>query len=158
MNTFLPYESFAHSVACLDRARLGKQRLECAQILAALLPHAGMPSGWRSHPATLMWAGYESALSLYQTMCCREWAARGYQQTTVPPYGDAWQLLAWAEGRGLAADARDAPTPPWLGDERLHLSHQRALMAKDPEHYRAFGWRVVPGIDYWWPTKETETA
>ncbi len=33
MQTFLPYDSYADSAAVLDRARLGKQRVEAKQIL-----------------------------------------------------------------------------------------------------------------------------
>lgn len=36
MQTFLPYPDFAQSAACLDNKRLGKQRVECLQILRAL--------------------------------------------------------------------------------------------------------------------------
>ena len=103
-----------------------------------------------------MWAGHESALAVYMTLCVKEWSDRGYTNNMVPPYSaDTWLLNAgWPES-GLAGDARAATVPEWLGDERLHLSHQRALIAKDPVWYRDFGWRVVPGIDYWWPTQET---
>lgn len=156
MQVFLPYPSFAHSVAVLDRARLGKQRVECQQILAALRPNTGLPSGWSSHPATRMWAGYESALAVYMTMTIAEWQARGYTNNMVAPYSaETWMLSGGWPDRELLDDARTAPVPPWLGDERLHLSHQRALLAKDPEWYRNMGWRVVPKIDYWWPTKES---
>jgi hypothetical protein len=36
MQTFLPYPDFAKSAAVLDNKRLGKQRVECLQILTAL--------------------------------------------------------------------------------------------------------------------------
>ena len=36
MQTFLPYPDFAKSAMCLDNKRLGKQRIECLQILKAL--------------------------------------------------------------------------------------------------------------------------
>lgn len=36
MNTFLPYPSFKDSAKCLDNKRLGKQRVECLQILRTL--------------------------------------------------------------------------------------------------------------------------
>jgi len=66
MQTFLPYSSFIESVRCLDRQRLGKQRVEALQILNAL---NGKSKGWTNHPATKMWCGYEEALCLYKDLC-----------------------------------------------------------------------------------------
>ena len=36
MQTFLPYADLRDSVVCLDNKRLGKQRVECLQILNVL--------------------------------------------------------------------------------------------------------------------------
>ena len=36
MQTFLPYPDFAESAKVLDNKRLGKQRVECLQIMKAL--------------------------------------------------------------------------------------------------------------------------
>lgn len=47
MQTFLPYPSFVESAKCLDRQRLGKQRVEVLQLLKALLVPG---SGWGNHP------------------------------------------------------------------------------------------------------------
>ena len=54
MQTFLPYPDLRDSVACLDSKRLGKQRVECLQILNVL---EGRRTGWQNHPAVKMWAG-----------------------------------------------------------------------------------------------------
>ena len=43
MQTFLPDPDFARSARCLDRLRLGKQRVEVLQLLRALLVPG---SGW----------------------------------------------------------------------------------------------------------------
>jgi len=57
MQTFMPYGSqYDQTAKCLDVKRLGKQRVETYQILKALL---GESKGWRNHPATRMWEGYE---------------------------------------------------------------------------------------------------
>lgn len=153
VNTFLPYPSFAHSAACLDRARLGKQRIDCQDILTCLRAPEGLPAVWQDQPATEMWRGYESALALYSTMINREWDARGYTNSLTPIYNVAWERYMWADAR-YAPDARQVDAPPWLGDERLHQSHRRALMYTCPEYYRDFEWRVVPELNYWWPEKE----
>lgn len=58
MQTFLPYASFTDNAQCLDRQRLGKQRVEAFQILKTLL-YGG---GWQHHPVVRMWAGSEQCL------------------------------------------------------------------------------------------------
>jgi hypothetical protein len=130
MQTFLPYPSLMASAMCLDRQRLGKQRLECAQILRSL--ESGR--GWVSHPAVRMWRGYESALCLYHDWCIEEWTRRGYRNTMT--------LLSKP---GLVG------SPPWLGGP-IHATHRAALLAKDPEWYGQYGWREEPVIAYHWPS------
>lgn len=149
MQTFLPYPDFARSVSCLDRQRLGKQRIECKQILAALdceikngllmridrmspIAHVG----WRNHPATKMWRGYELALAEYQLFCILEWKYRGYQNNME---------------HLKIENARLYRRPPWLGDEAFHASHRSNLLRKDPEWYGQFGWTESPDLEYVWP-------
>ena len=65
---------FAASAAVLDQKRLGKQRVECIQVLRGLI----RPDyGWRHHPAVKMWAGYEEALVRYALDMCAVWSATG---------------------------------------------------------------------------------
>ena len=64
MQTFLPYEGFKQSFKILDYRRLGKQRVEARQVLNILRDKTST-KGWRNHPITRMWDGYESALKLY---------------------------------------------------------------------------------------------
>ena len=54
MQTFLPYPDFAESARCLDRQRLGKQRVETAQILRCIVENR--TGGWANHPAVRMWS------------------------------------------------------------------------------------------------------
>lgn len=115
----------------LDRARLGKQRLEAAQILSAI--RSG--GGWSRHPAVRMWRGHEDALRLYHDVMCREWARRGYVQNMpelLPPH-------------------TEVVMPEWLGRGDVHASHRASLLAKMPEHYGAFGWTEAPLVGYVWP-------
>jgi hypothetical protein len=75
MQTFLPYPNAWASARCLDNKRLGKQRVECKQILLALGidvgEHRGNPeSRWRHHPAVRMWRSHELYLAdLVRTAC-----------------------------------------------------------------------------------------
>ena len=138
MQTFLPYPDFAESAKALDRARLGKQRVEAVQILKAL--HTG--SGWVHHPAVKMWDGYEHALVEYLGAMCDEWIARGYDNTKCSEH-----LAYW---RGRYNGPYDLP--PWLGDEEFHASHRRKLAWKLPEHYTPiFGIVVDDEPAYVWP-------
>ena len=136
MQTFLPYESFVMSAACLDRQRLGKQRVECKQIYNALTD----PSyGWQSHPAVTMWRGHKEALALYASCICLEWRKRGYKDS----------LLPWFEER-CADPAIVVPT--WLGQRAFHQSHKSNLLRKNPVWYSGFEWNVLNDLPYIWPT------
>lgn len=149
MQTFLPLPNFRESAGCLDNKRLGKQRLECKQILLCLgIPigkHRPGKRGWRHHPAVLMWAGHEVALLVYGIVVCREWKSRGFHD----------QL----EAEFVKAYARLRPTipanryPPWFGDAAFHASHRSNLLRKDFWHYSRHGWRERTDLPYVWPVQ-----
>ena len=144
MQTFMPYPTFADSARCLDRLRLGKQRVEAKQLLLALGVAVGdhkpnPESHWRNHPAAKMWRGHERQLAEYAHAVCREWISRGYKDSLAPQFAS------------VAADAWAAPMPEWMGDEAFHRSHQSNLLRKDAEFYGQFGWRVPDDLPYVWP-------
>lgn len=136
MQTFLPYPDFARSAATLDDVRLGKQRVEAYQIVRSLI---GITRGWRHHPATKMWRGYEDALIEYGVAMCDEWTARGRADTVRE------KLLA------LRSVSPSAARPPWLGDAAFHSAHRSNLLRKDPTHYAGFGWTERDDLPYVWP-------
>lgn len=148
MQTFMPYHSFIDSAACLDYRRLGKQRVECKQLLQALgVPVGGplnaKPSSWRNHPAARMWQGHEYSLAVYGIAVCDEWRRRGYRDTLRPQLQDAaWAVLRRGDEGGA---------PSWLGDEAFHASHRSNLLRKLPEHYSQFGWSEPNDLPYVWP-------
>lgn len=135
MNTFLPHPDFNVSARCLDRARLGKQRVEALQILNVL---TGQSRGWRHHPAVLMWQGYTDALMEYHNACLLEWIRRGYRNTMPFLHGDSVVSMH----------------PPWLGNEAFHSAHRSNLLRKDPSWYGQFGWIESPDLPYVWPVKK----
>ena len=95
MQTFLPFESFAETAAVLDRRRLGKQRVEVLQILRALTRE---DYGWRSHPAVLMWKGYEEALGAYGRAIVDAWTALGLKSrlsASLSGGADNWPAAAY---------------------------------------------------------------
>jgi hypothetical protein len=151
MQTFLPYADFAASAAALDDRRLGKQRVEALQIIRALTRET---YGWKHHPAVLMWAGYELALASYGLAICAEWVARGRADTC------AATMAADLSAAGLPAPTPQSALhsgtqlPSWLGDARLHRSHQASLVRKDPSFYAPRFPDADPDLPYFWPTHE----
>lgn len=135
MQTFLPYPDIYRSVQCLDFRRLGKQRAESRQILDVLSPSYSK-RGWRNHPAVRMWRHRTNVLVHYMNECITEWIRRGYNNTM--------------ERRTIYGPLI---YPPWFGTEEFHASHRAALLYKDYDYYKRFGWKEKPEIAYIWPAE-----
>lgn len=148
MQTFLPYADFRRSAEVLDHKRLGKQRVECLQVLRGLT----VPTyGWRHHPAVKMWRGREEALGSYTFTMCQVWTDLGHADTVAATVRAELAALGVAEVREQAALAEAGALPRWLGDDELHLSHRSALVRKDPDHYRPIFGDVPDDLPYVWP-------
>ncbi|WP_431220060.1 MSMEG_6728 family protein [Leifsonia xyli] len=141
VQTFLPYPSFAQSVRVLDRARMGKQRVEALQVLRAIT----VPGyGWRHHPVAKMWRGYLPALTKYALESTDAWIELGHADTVRP------QVLVFApEVEHL--DQEELELPPWIGDPEFHRSHQSNLVRKDAEFYGPLFPDVADDLPYVWP-------
>jgi hypothetical protein len=144
MQTFLPHRMFCQSAKMLDYRRLGKQRVEAKQILNALDPEYNK-KGWKSHPAVLMWKGYEEALKYYANCMIREWIDRGYNNTM-----ELYEV-----------DSKQYELPPWIGNKEFHKSHRINLLRKDTEFYSEkfpeeakLSTYEIEGYPYWWPTEQ----
>ena len=138
MQTFLPYLTFTRCAKCLDYKRLGKQRLECLQILRTL---NGETRGWQTHPAVLMWDGYTEALVEYGVACCDEWKRRGYQDNLrdrIRTYSEGWDI--------------EPVRPPWL-THRFCLAHRSNLIRKAPDYYRPLWPNILDNLPYIWPVR-----
>lgn len=152
MQTFVPYANCRKSALVLDYKRLGKQRVECKQILNALdalrtgdlhiLDKRGRKRkrGWLNHPCTQMWIGHEGFLINYAIFMVGEWRARGYKDT---------MLSEFLERANRAPEDSFEP-PEWWGREDIHYSHQCRLVAKDPTHYAPLFPTADPKRDYVW--------
>jgi hypothetical protein len=143
MQTFLTDRDWSVTAKQLDYQRLGKQRVECKQLLAAMgwevnlegrLARREASKGWVNHPVTRMWLGYEVALAEYQRVMIMEWISRGYTNT-----------MAYID------PARVFQLPPWIDDERVYASHRSNLLRKLPHHYEQFGWTEGPDLPYFYP-------
>jgi hypothetical protein len=131
MQTFLPYPNFTQTTKCLDNKRLGKQRVEAMQILNAIQ----YQTGWKNHPIVKMWVGYEDCLKYYCNCMIEEWISRGFKNNMEIyeiPYISSIKY------------------PQWLGNSKFHSSHKAALLAKNFEWYKQFGWTEYPIIEYVW--------
>jgi hypothetical protein len=140
MQTFLPYADLQESVRVLDYRRLGKQRVETFQVLNILLDRTPT-KGWRNHPVTLMWSGYEAALQLYQNYTIQEWISRGYKNTM--------------QYEKVSLDS--VVMPPWFGLDEFHRSHRSNLLRKDYEYYSQY-FHEDPTLEYYWPTEKYSAA
>jgi hypothetical protein len=134
----------------LDYQRLGKQRIEAAQILEILLNQPVLPSNlhslvpfdfsnsqWKNHPAVIMWAGHEEWLKYYLACAVGEWCSRGYSNSI--------ECLDYDLG------LKENP-PSFLGYEPFHRSHRSNLVRKLPTHYRQYWPDEDPNLPYFWPT------
>ncbi len=142
MQTFLPSPNYSESASVLDDKRLGKQRVETLQIMKSLI----QGGGWKFHPATLMWQGYEKSLLDYQYAICFEWhVMRGYADTCLKKTIDLFYTAPYLR--------EDWSIPYWMGDEEFHLGHQSNLISKDPEWYQPMFPGVPDNLPYKWPTE-----
>ena len=150
MQTFLPYADFEATARVLDSRRLGKQRVEVIQIVRALTRPG---YAWKSHPAVLMWSGYEEALGTYGHIVSRVWVEQGFGDTCAATIAADLAAAGVEQLRPQAELAAAGDLPPWLGDEALHRSHQSALVRKDPEWYGSRFPGVPDDLPYLWPVR-----
>lgn len=153
VQTFLPYPDFVRSAAVLDRARLGKQRVETLQLVRALTVEG---HGWRHHPAARMWRGHLEALGAYGVAVVATWTAEGRADTTAATMAADLARAGVERVRTQQELAEAGALPPWLGDEALHRSHRSNLVRKDPDYYRPFFPDVPDDLPYHWPPDPTE--
>lgn len=130
MQVFRPYVDWAKSAAVLDDKRLGKQRVECKQVLNVIFRRLGLINdglrGWLNHPIVLMYynAGrpYIRDLVGFFSACVEEWVRRGFRSSIS--LRDIEHLIA-------TVDSTEG-TPV----KRVHeIEYRRILLIKDPHHY-----------------------
>jgi hypothetical protein len=86
-----------------------------------------------------MWREYEPALYEYGRIVCGEWRNRGFVDNLYDKF-----------------PVEQIVIPAWLGDMRLHTSHQANLVRKFPEHYREHFPDVDETMPYFWVSNEKE--
>jgi hypothetical protein len=150
MQTFLPYADFERTARVLDLKRLGKQRVECIQVVRGLTRPG---YGWRHHPAVRMWTGHEEALGRYAFTVCEVWVERGFGDTCAATIGVDLREAGVNSVRSEEELREAGAMPSWMGDPAFHRSHQSALVRKAPEHYRTFFPDVPDDLEYVWPVR-----
>lgn len=140
MQVFHPLVNYVDSIRCLDRQRLGKQRVECKQIIDILLGNTSSKA-WRKHPAVLMYSQHVNYLINYYNQTLEEFARRGYRNILLKPLPVGEIVL-----------------PPFIGNEKFHSSHRSALLSKNSVWYKQFNWPepVTLYYNYYWPTMENK--
>lgn len=142
MQTFLPYPSFTETAKVLDNKRLGKQRVECLQILKSLT----IPGyGWGNHPIVRMWKGHEKTLCHYGFIICDEWTRRGFNDTVRDKIRKIYD-----DNNGFAWNP-----PNWMTNSELFLSHQSNLLRKDYNYYKDKFPFVESDLPYQWYNPNT---
>lgn len=114
MQVFFAFADIKQSLQCLDRHRLGKQRVEAKQILNILYGRT-TSNAWANHPAVRMFEGYGDFLKLYFNECCFEWTKRGYVNNMEKEFYHNVLIIE---------------KPVWFGDYEFHLSHRSNLLRK----------------------------
>lgn len=150
MQTFFPLESLFETAECLDYRRLGKQRVECLQILKAIKTGSG---GWSNHPAVKMWKGYTASLVYYASIMCFEWCTRGYEENVFKELIREFPVecnCIYLQTMNIYAIEK----PPFVGDTEFHDSHKSNLLRKNPAFYGKYNWNVEPNLPYIWPVTE----
>ncbi|MGI3784601.1 MAG: MSMEG_6728 family protein [Janthinobacterium lividum] len=156
MQTFLPYADFERSARSLDLKRLGKQRVEVVQCVRALT----VPGyAWKTHPAVLMWQGYEEALGRYGLVICDVWVEHGFGDTCAASITDDLATSGISPIRSEEALRAADAMPPWDvdGDPVLE-SHRSALVRKDPERYGPMFPDAPVDVPYVWPVRSASVV
>lgn len=130
MQVFRPYIDWRKSARVLDDRRLGKQRVECKQVLNAILRKLGLivdgKRGWLNHPIVLTYFNsgrpYIADLAGFFRACVDEWRARGYSSSiTLEDISGLLSRVDSAEG-----------TPVTHVHE---VEYRRILLLKDLNYY-----------------------
>lgn len=172
MQTFLPYPDFIRSAQCLDNRRLGKQRVECLQILKTLAkgplicklckhPVSHQQPQKQHDPAGNCVAGmfFWIKTPWYNHPAVKMW--RGYEGALVE-YAVcvccAWTARGFQDTcleklNAFTFSAESCKMPSWLGSAEFHASHRSNLLRKDFAHYSQFKWTEPTTLPYVWPVK-----
>lgn len=153
IQTWMPLPNFKESAESLSDTDLAKQVADALRVIEELheipLAESKLAPEYRTQEplvpveAARMWKGCEIQLCEYALEMAEEASVR---QGKKNQYMDAIsEHLEWATGEDSFMGK-----PSWFGDIELHLSHQAALLRKDPDFYRA-RFTADPEMSLRWP-------
>jgi len=139
MQVFMPFPSFQESVNCLDKSRLGNQIWREAKTL--------LTGGWSHHPAAKLWENHKPALATY----CLAGLKSLLKNNWISP--NSYNLHYFTFLEYIDHNNPKPEMPPFIGNERFHLSHRLNLLWKLPSHYSKYFTEPVPTSkpEYYWP-------
>ena len=143
VNTFITSPSLEKCAKNLDNLRLGKQRVECIQLISFI--ENTNNKGFKNHPVLIMWKEHVTALKVYCNFMIREFIARGFENT-IPIYElDETKIVFYDnifnEETGLTEiikpqiEKDSIVFPIWFNWNPLILTHQASLLKKNNNYY-----------------------
>lgn len=157
---WLPLPSYADSLKSLSNLHLESMCIETAVLMEHFLSVCDDDSvlpptlRWGADKELVdMWQGYEMQLCELGLQAVEE-----FQHRHIKPHNREidfaaafTQYLEWATN-----EESDMGKPNWFGDVDVHLSHQAALVRKDPDHYKQF-FKVDENMPLVWPVSRHAT-
>lgn len=128
----LPFASFLDAKSP-EKARFIFDRMQAYRETCSLLRKEGHKVGFSTHPAAVMWVGYEEYLKKYINTSIKLWIKKGYKNTMA-----------------TYSVSPDPVKPWWWGHSLFHDSHKASLQFKHPDHYSQY-FSEYTFTDYVWP-------
>ena len=137
VNVFITSTNLEECARNLDYRRLGKQRLECIEIIEG--------DSWKNHPCYLMWKNNKEALKIYFNHILREWISRGFQNSlafySIDESKAQFYDITYDENTYLTTisnpkiNENSILFPKWFCWKPLILSQRASLLRKDEVYY-----------------------
>jgi len=169
MQTFYPEITFKDCARVLDNKRLGKQRVECKQILEAL---SYGPTSTKCYDCDRIYRLYLGSMCPWCFNPHWDWN----EQVKTPWYNHPATQMWKGNINGLARYGQimceewisrgfkdsllpfskryaEDTLPFWYGDPEMIMAHRSNLIRKEPNHYQKL-WPDVPdNLPYKWPVE-----
>lgn len=139
----LPHPDLTMTAKCLTNRELNKQITEAKQIYTA--NRYGWGRQGNPHPYE-MCKGYDEFVAYYIVCMYKEWQTRlvqGKRGGVLKHKSGEFILDEIDSGR---IDLSDMDYPHWYNNSAIFSSHRSALLYKNYEHYKQFGWSESPAI------------
>ncbi len=139
----LPEEDIVKSIKCLDYTVLDQTIVSTTKLMKILAGNKAEPR-MAERPYVAMWRYYPGWLADYLRCMHINWRHR---------FGVTHRIykLSHSYYGSLFPEQVEELYPYWLGDEKLHKSHQAWLLRKNYLYYAQHGWDVDVDTPEYWP-------